>query len=324
MPLDPFPDWLQPAWERFVSMSTRQRLPHALLLSGPAGIGKRMLLQRAAAALLCDAPSQQQPCGTCRSCHLFAAGAHPDLLQLYPEERGKQLKVDQVRSMLEHVHLAAGADRHRVVMIDPADAMNASAANALLKTLEEPVAGVILLLCTDHPERLPATIRSRCQQIIVPLPPWTTALAWVSAHCADADAAELLQMASGAPMLALQLQQSGMADGYRDVRQGLLDLGAGHEGVLTLGPGWLKQMALDDVLSAMQSWSVQCARQLARGEAGEHGLQHQCKGLHLSNVLRFLERIDAVKREQQRNIRPQLALEHLLLHWRQLAASGRE
>src|SRR5690606_14968084 len=168
---EPLP-WHAEAWTRLQAQIRRQALPHALLISGLPGLGKRRLAEQLAAALLCEAGRNElQACGRCRACRPLVQGAHPDLFVVTPEEEGRQVRVDQVRGLIDQLALKSQYGGYRVGLIDPADRMNAAAANALLKTLEEPPPGVVLLLVAARPSLLPATIRSRCQQLTLSPPP---------------------------------------------------------------------------------------------------------------------------------------------------------
>jgi DNA polymerase-3 subunit delta' len=168
-------------------------------------------------------------CGACRSCLLVAAGSHPDLVRVLLEVRddGKtrsELTVDQLRALGHRLSLSSQFGGMQIAIIDPADAMNASAANALLKTLEEPATATVIVLVADDSSRLPATIRSRCQRIDIPLPTHAQALGWLSGKSIDAQTAEATLDASlGNPGIAADW----VADGTVAVRaECLADLGA--------------------------------------------------------------------------------------------------
>jgi DNA polymerase-3 subunit delta' len=212
-------------WERL--QARRAQLPHSLLLSGPRGLGKFDLARAFAASLLCENPLQKgNACGSCLACNWLSQGNHPDFRLLQPDalaesegeegtevkESGKkasqQITIDQVRGLDDFLHV--GTHRHglRVVIVCPAEAMNRSTANALLKTLEEPAAGTLFLLVSNEPERLLPTIRSRCQAVLVPLPEPARARAWLAAAGIDAPE-RWLSLAGGAPLLAAELGTSG-------------------------------------------------------------------------------------------------------------------
>ena len=209
----------------------RARLPHALLFAGQRGIGKFDLARRFAESLLCENPTENhEACGRCAACTWLAQGNHPDFRLLQPEalaeedaeasessgkkKPSQQITIDQVRGLDDFLHV--GTHRHgaRVVLVNPAEAMNRSTANSLLKSLEEPIAATVFILVTSEPERLLPTIRSRCQALPVPLPPAERAMAWVVA-AGVADAGQWLALAGGSPLLAVEL-------GISDERQ-LLD-----------------------------------------------------------------------------------------------------
>ena len=159
--------WQENLWQQ---LAGRAQHAHAYLLHGPAGIGKRALAERLMARLLCLSPSGLDACGNCKSCHLLAAGTHPDNFVLEPEEADKPIKVDQVRELVEFVVQTAQLGGRKVVLLEPAEAMNLNAANALLKSLEEPSGNTVLLLISHQPSRLLPTIKSRCVQQACPLP----------------------------------------------------------------------------------------------------------------------------------------------------------
>lgn len=196
----PYP-WQAAAWARLHALLAADRLPHALLVAGPGGTGEREFAVRAAQALLCSAP-EDTPCGTCPACRQFAAGTHPDAIRVEPPEADKAIPVDMVRALVARLGLT-GRGR-KVALIDPAEAMNANAANSLLKTLEEPPGDSVLLLVSMRPGRLPATVRSRCQRITFGLPEPETACAWLDGQ-GVADAVTWLARAGGAPLLAREL-----------------------------------------------------------------------------------------------------------------------
>ena len=199
----------------------RLQLPHALLLTGQRGIGKFELARNFAESLLCEQPlPTQAACGACPACAWLAQGNHPDFRLVQPdalaEEDGEggdasakkkpsqQITIDQIRALDDFLHV--GTHRHgvRVVLINPAEAMNRSTANSLLKSLEEPVSGTLFILVSSEPQRLLPTIRSRCQQVPIAVPERTRAEAWL-AQAGVANPAECLALAGGSPWLAAEL-----------------------------------------------------------------------------------------------------------------------
>ena len=210
LPWPALPPWQAPLVAE--ALAGRASWPHALLISGPRGIGKHALALHLAQALLCETPhADGSPCGQCPGCRYAIAGQHPDLMRLelttFDESTGEwetvdTIAVDRVRALIDFVLLSSHRQRAKVAVIAPAERMHVSAANALLKTLEEPPPGTFVILVSDQPGRLPATIVSRCRMLPVPLPPESAALAWLAAQGVAAPAAALAQ-AGGAPLLAL-------------------------------------------------------------------------------------------------------------------------
>lgn len=196
--------WQKGAWSRIEAMLETGRPPHAMLLHGPGGIGKRRMADRFAGAILCTEP-RPGPCGACRSCHLVEAGNHPDFLRIEIGDGESSISIASIRDLIERFTLTA--ERARVAVIAPAEAMNPAAANAFLKTLEEPPGRATLILVSDAPGRLPATIRSRCRKMPVPAPPGAEALAWLETRTAPDLARNLLELSGGAPLAALDLGQ---------------------------------------------------------------------------------------------------------------------
>jgi DNA polymerase-3 subunit delta' len=208
-------------------LAAKDRWPHALLLVGRRGLGKRALALHLARALLCEAPGPQgSACGQCAGCTLAERASHPDLRLLEPvtyDDEGNAtpvdtITVDAIRDLIAFALLSSHRGGAKVAVIAPVDALNAAAANALLKTLEEPPPATFLLLVSDQPGRLPATIVSRCRRLPVTEPDATVATAWL-AERSVAHPALVLAQAGGAPLLALALADPALQRG----REQLLD-----------------------------------------------------------------------------------------------------
>lgn len=209
-------------------------MPHALLLTGPRGTGKRQFAESLSASLLCSQPDEDQrlPCGVCRNCQLQQAGNHPDYQCIEPSEPGKPITVDAIRDLTGRSTLTSQSGGYKVILIEPADLMNIAAANSLLKTLEEPAPDTVILLVSARPGRLPATIRSRCQQLQLALPDQATAKSWMSESelIQHNDPGLLLALAAGAPIRALELAGTEilklrlqLLEDFSNVLQGIKD-----------------------------------------------------------------------------------------------------
>lgn len=233
--------WQEQAWKKLLGM--RIKLPQALLVYGPEGIGKLALAECFAQLLLCEAAGiLKAPCGTCEGCRWFLAGTHPDLRRLEPESLARlrqtnqdqdedapavsktqkpstEIKIDQVRSLDGFLNLRSHRGRQRVVLVHPAEDMNLNAANALLKGLEEPQAQAHFILVSHRPARLLPTIRSRCVALPVVLPDLVAAGAWLKAQEAS-DWEAWLAFAGGAPLRALEYA-SGAGESIARLRKAL-------------------------------------------------------------------------------------------------------
>lgn len=237
------PPWHADHWTRLQARRERHALPHALLLSGPRGLGKRDFLQRFVRGLLCQNPSNGDACGTCRSCLLVDAGTHPDYVSLSYGLRKdgvqrSEIVVDQIRELSARLSTSSQFGGWQIASIDPADAMNAAAANALLKTLEEPASQTMLILLADEPWRMPATIRSRCQRIDFQLPSQADSLSWLQS-VGVSDAAGALTAAGGNPGLARIWADEGALAQRQEVRKDLAALAAGRGDAMEMGRRWL-------------------------------------------------------------------------------------
>ncbi|MDD5180759.1 MAG: DNA polymerase III subunit delta', partial [Gallionellaceae bacterium] len=208
--------WQDELWQRWVGLRTR--LPHAILLKGAQGIGKFDFAMNIAQSLLCEMPlADGLACKDCSSCHWFSQDTHPDFRLIQPDalsaqeeeneggkKPAKQISVDQIRALANFSNLSAHQGGFRVVLIHPAETMNANAANALLKTLEEPSGRMLFVLVTHKPQQLPPTILSRCITLAAPMPSPEASAAWLKQQ-GIADPAALLAQAGFAPLQAARL-----------------------------------------------------------------------------------------------------------------------
>ncbi|MCK7596884.1 DNA polymerase III subunit delta' [Microbulbifer sp. CAU 1566] len=253
--------WQASQWQRLGAQWIAGRCPHALLISGQPGLGKRRFADAFAALLLCDQPRHGLACGECRGCQLRIARSHPDFIRVVPEKEQGPLKVEQIRQLGEFVGRTSAREGARVVWLAPAEAMNINAANALLKNLEEPSGSVIFLLITDNPSGLLPTIRSRCQTIAFPVPPQQAALRWLSDSGVEGDqATSALNLAGGAPLLAVNLMEPESRELREQFLRDLTTLSRGNESPVTLAGRWESPgegVDLNLLLQFWQSWLAQ-------------------------------------------------------------------
>lgn len=233
--------WQKEIWEALLERKQQNRLPHALLFSGADGVGKNELAQHFANYLLCDSPKIDAACGECRSCCLQRAKTHPDFMRIELEENAQLIKIDQIREVVSFVNGTALLNGNRVIVIYPASAMNIFAANALLKTLEEPTANTFLILICNQSLRLPATISSRCQKIIFPKPERQMALAWLQSQTSENKLEELafgLDLANGSPLQARDYLMNDAIALRRDLYDGLVQLSVQQADPLQFAAKW--------------------------------------------------------------------------------------
>jgi len=241
--------WHHAHWSYIVRARKTDRLPHALLLQGAPGTGAFEFARFLGGSLLCKAPDENfSPCHECKSCYLYAAGNHTDLLVIQPEEQGKQIKVDQIRALIDFISLKSQYEGYKVVIVNPAEAMNRSAANTLLKTLEEPPPLSVLLLVTPRPELLPVTIRSRCQQIRFQPDFSEISRSWLSERISDRKLVDdLLVFANGAPLAALDMYENGTIEKQKQLLADMERLGAAGEDPVRTARQW-NEMGAEQVM----------------------------------------------------------------------------
>lgn len=318
--------WHAAAWSRLDRARRDGRLPHALLLSGPSGLGKSVFARRLSDALVC-AGGDGDACGRCAACRQAAAGSHPDQRWIGPEAPGKAIRIDAIRDVIRHDALTAQPGGYRVTVIDPADAMNRAAANALLKTLEEPASRSVLILVSSHPDRLLPTIRSRCQIVPFALPAEQTSLEWLASRV-DTEARPLLAIAGGAPLRALLASAEAWPDDDRRLLAELADLRARRVNPVRQVEEWAKRPmqrlgeSFKRCLVDLVAWRSG-AREGARFNPGLDGeLQNLCRNIDLKDLFALYADLLAFEREHANNLNQQMTLEHVAVRWLEITRPG--
>jgi len=320
--------WQSSLWSRLQKQHAEGRLPHAMLFAGAKGIGKLEFALALGAGLLCHAPQAGAACGHCKSCELIKGGSHPDLLRLSPEEEGKVIRVDPVREMIDRLHSTAQQGGYRILVIYPAEEMNIAAANAILKTLEEPGDATLIMLVVDQLGKVMPTIRSRCQRIDFPPPSTEQASAWLAqeAEVSEAEAAKFLALAQGSPLLARDWKLSGVKDLRAKFLTGLADLLRNRQSPLTLA----EQLQKEDVALMLSWWSTLLSDVVQVQLAGADGPRTNLDMAKLVAALAKRVESDAIfklndeiHRERaallyHQNPNKQLMLETLFMDWKRL------
>jgi DNA polymerase-3 subunit delta' len=318
--------WQQPLYLSCVRAFLDGRLGHAQLILGEAHLGKGLLAETLAKRLLCQrTDAEEAACGQCISCQRFGQGSHGDFRKIaieFNEKTGKlktAISVEQIRDMSEWLSLTAQLSGPRVVIIETAHRMNLNAANALLKTLEEPMPGRFLLLLSNQPAQLPATVRSRCQRLEMALPEKAIAIAHLQqAGIPGEQANTLLSLASGNPGLALHWHALGATEIYSQVHA---DLGASAKqnlSAVVAAKNWLA----DDNAEMRLTFAAQIALGLARKRVFAAGAGPESA----QSVLKVQEWIDGINRLRlslSQPLRHDLALAALLVAWQQLFTGNR-
>ncbi len=320
--------WQQDDWIRLQSL--RQRSTQGLLLKGGKGIGKMDLAQNYAKSLLCQHPAMDgYACGECASCHWFDQGTHPDLRILQPESEtdeaedgkkpSKQIAVDQIRGLTDFLGMSAHQGGRRVVIIHPAEAMNTNATNALLKSLEEPPAGLLFILVSHKSQQLLPTLLSRCLVVSLAVPDAASATRWLVSKGVK-NPEDVLASAGFSPLLALQ----NAAEKGMEMRDKLL------RGVKQ--PATLDVFALADslqkteqvlVVQWLQQWSHDLISLKLTGSLRYHlndeaVIRELVSTVDPVNLTRLQKYLQTAKREAQHTLNPKLFFESLLLVYCQL------
>ena len=319
-----FAPWQQVVIDNALAALAENRLGHALLLVGPAQLGKLEVATALAQRLLCTNPDAGNlACGRCRSCQLFAAETHGDFkhVSFEPNEKGDKLRteisVDQIRRLGQWFSLTPQMGGAQVALIEPADALNTASANALLKTLEEPAPNRFLLIVTSKPGRLPATIRSRCQRLEFRLPAREVALAWLRGKGHPEEAAvPALDAALGHPGLAEDWLSHGGLALRKEVRADLNALGSGQASPVELAQRWLADEQAELRLRFSADLAMEAAAcQLGATAATRGGLNAPRDFSRLSD---WFDAVNRTRDQLRAPLRHDLILAGLLHQWRSM------
>jgi len=326
--------WQQSAFEKLHLAWKQNRLPHALLLAGPIGMGKREFSKQLISMVLCENPNENgEACGHCKSCHLLQNNNHPDFVSVEAVESG-QIKIEQnlkkgdspqIREAVEFCNLTSNYGRHKVVQICPAEGMNRNAANALLKTLEEPPEKTLLLLVCHSKMQLLPTIRSRCQLIDFSRPDSHLTKSYLNQQLKNdnIDADLLLYLSNGAPLAALSLAEKWETRSV--IFQDFKLLLSTKEEPLALAENWAKQ-DIKQLLAWLISWTEDLLRiKLMTQHIFNQDLADTLFKIAEQFQTQTLLSILDVELESWRillgtsNVRPQGLLETITINWFQAA-----
>lgn len=322
-------EWHAAELERLAGASAR--LPHALLIHGPRGIGKLAFAQALAQVLLCESPpAAASACGECSACRWLESGTHPDYRVVEPaaaafedeaEQGGRKattISVEQIRTLPGFINVSSHRGGAKAIVVHPAEVLNVNAANALLKSLEEPPPRTYFLLVSHRPHHLLPTIRSRCCEVGLRAPAREQAVAWLTRR--GVRNAELaLAHVGEAPLLALELQGSH----YWGARAAFLRQLAADELDALSAAEAVRDMPLPDVIAWLQKWSYDMAHYRARGSVRynpDHAeaIARAAAAADPLEVLRFHREMAGHQRVALHPLNARLFTEHLLLGYAEL------
>ncbi len=331
-------------WQRAALMellSRRESLPHALLIYGKQGVGKLEFARAMAQSLLCESPESGIACGTCPACGWFQEGNHPDFRELRPEshddeeadaaatqealadgeakekKKSREIKIEQIRDIGMFMTLTTHRAGFRVLLVHPAEAMNPAAANALLKTLEEPPPQTVILLVTDRIGRLLATIKSRCQKLLVPAPDDAAAIAWLTSRGID-DARAVLAQSGGAPLDAIAFADADYQSDRRAFTQILADSNADYLAAAQV----FEKRELSNILDWLQTWVGDVALSRFTGDVRHHGehraaISRIATRMNVPALFRYESQLRQARRSVHHPLNARLLLEQLLISYSQ-------
>jgi DNA polymerase-3 subunit delta' len=327
--------WQQNAWQQLQTL--RQRMPHAILFHGAAGIGKADFIEQFAQALLCEsALPDGHACGHCASCGWFAQQNHPDYRRIRPEamedevadgEEGaedkkksktpsKEIKIEQIRSLADFMNISTHRQGLRVVVLYPAEALNMPASNALLKTLEEPPPGTVFLVSSNSLDRVLPTILSRCRKFAMPMPAHAEALAWLKEQGVP-DADSWLREQGGSPLAAMAQAETGNREELDSFLQYLAHPSV--EGALRTADK-LQKVPLSALVSWQQRWlydlfSYKLAGNIRYYPRYQRELTGLADKIHVSRLMAALKSANERRATSDHPLSPKLFIEDMLLDY---------
>lgn len=305
----PYP-WQASQWEQLLSTWQAGRLPHAVLLQGPRGLGKEALA-RSLIDLVLEGKKDdsERVAGT----HL----THPDFLPVLPAEGKTSIAVEQIRALGEYFSLKSHQGGSKCALISPAQRMTTNAANSLLKTLEEPAGSTLLVLTSPSISALPATIISRCLRIRFSIPPRNSALGWLESQQQRHDWARLLDFASGAPLSAYELAQNDFSALESALTDDLLAIIEGTSDPAQIAAGWSRAPAPSIQLAWLRSLTCGLIRSKSTATPSGHlpKMQKYIRTIKIQNLFEYLDEVYRVTEGMETSMNAQLAFESLLIPW---------
>jgi DNA polymerase-3 subunit delta' len=337
--------WQNEPWQQLQQL--HQRLPHAILFYGPTGIGKTEFAEHFAQSLLCETPlANGYGCGTCGSCGWFGQYSHPDYRRVRPEvldeddapedtEAGesadtkktaksakapsKDIRIDQIRALSDFMNISTHRQGKRVIVLYPAEALNAASANALLKTLEEPPPNTVFILVSNSLDRLLPTILSRCRKFALPMPTQDEALQWLKQQGIK-DAESWLAEQGGAPLAASVFAEGDSRESVDALLQHLSK--PGIEGALKTAEQ-LQKTPVIELVTSMQRWlydvfSVKLTGKIRYFPRYQKELAALAKLTDVSGLLQMQKELNERRAIAEHPLSAKLFIEDMLLDYSKL------
>jgi DNA polymerase III subunit delta' len=323
--------WQQQYWDHLKDYRRQNRVPQALLITGNKGLGKMHLANQFAFSLLCAKPQENGlGCGHCDRCLLLNAETHPDFIQIRPDEPGKAITIGQIRSLVNRLNLKPQFESYRVVIVNPADLMNNAAANAFLKCLEEPTERTVILLITDKPAHLPATIVSRCQKLAVIKPDKEIVYTWLkqqNAETLQCNVFTLLGLAQGSPLLALDYANDGMLNLRNDCFKAWMDIAKQRRHPAIIAEDWHK-LPETPLIFWITSWIIDMIKCCHQTKADwlynpdlKEPLQELSQQLELKELYKLYDLMLLTRQRLTTQINKHTMFEEILIRWFELNLS---
>lgn len=314
--------WQAVVWQQLMAQLENKQLPHAILLSSQPHSGIETLANQLAARLICPQPEGDLACGQCRNCKLLQSGSHPDVFNLEPEEDSKVIKIDQIRNFVHKISLTAGIAKYKVALVRPAEAMNQAAANALLKTLEEPAGDTYIILSSTEPARLLATIRSRCQQYIVSPADSADIGTWLGGQGYQQEQIDTALLAArDLPLLAEEYLQGDLLEVRRNVGIGYLKAARGQADPVAVAISWAA-LGQPLVWLWLSQWMGDIARASLSNESCNDPISEAVRNTRPEFPVKTSLQLQSLAmrgwRSKESSLRQDLLFEQWLLQWAQL------
>jgi len=315
--------WQNEQWQNMMQRIASNKIAHAVIFTGPEGIGKYRFALAFVHRYFCKQPVDNQACGLCDACHLLKINHHPDLKLIRPAEGKQIINIDQIRELIEYQNLTPHSALRKVAIIDHAEMLNVNASNSLLKTLEEPPESAMLILITHHPDRLLATIRSRCQKVEFITPEPDQAVAWLKPQLADDQqlANNVLALANNAPLKALNYAENNVVEQRDQLFESLQGMHQGKLNPITVAAKWFKQ-DFGIIHYCMVSWVIDMIRLKASSEPPvlanpdlKLTLRKMGESISFSALLNYYETVNKSLDLKRSNINTQMIIEDMLIQW---------